>query len=145
MTHIVATPWKESSGICACCGSASKTIWGDLSNQDGTVAVYFVHWTVDSPSYHPNIDLILGEWGEGADSEQRVLASLEFKPATDGGAFMVIDGQQRFENKKTICGRGLQREEVIGTPLATEVFALVDALWISDPRLSEVKALNELA
>ena len=145
MTHLVANPWKESSGTCTCCGNTSKTIWGDLSNQERTLAVYFIQWTVNSPDHHPNIDLIVGEWGEGTDPQQRILVSLEFKPTTDGGSFMVIDAQHRFESKRTICGRGMLRAEVIGTPLASDVFALVDALWLNEPRLSEVKALNEMA
>ena len=140
---ITATPWKESGGTCACCGRASKTIWGDLTQDGKTLAVYFVQWTVESPEHEPNVDLVLGPWGEGALVENRSLVSLLFRPGRDGGSFMVIDSEKRFEAKRSVCGRALRRDEVVGTSLAEEVFRLVDALWLTDPRMVEVKALCE--
>ena len=142
---IIATPWKESSGVCDCCGGTSKKIWGELSVGEVTTAVYFVHWTVGSTKHFPNIDLILGPWGEGAKPESRVLVSLLYRPAADGGSFMIIDAQDRVQNYSTILGQSLRRVEVVGTPLAPEVFQLVDAVWLTDPRIAEVEELNNVA
>jgi len=89
--QLTATPWKESSGVCDCCGNASKRIWGDLSAGESTIAVYFVHWTVGNADHFPNIDLIIGPWGEGAKPEARALVSLLYRPSAEGGSFMVID------------------------------------------------------
>lgn len=139
---ITATPWKESSGTCECCGRESKTIWGDLSDSETTQAVYFVQWTVDAPEHLPNIDLVMGRWGEGASPDDRILVSLLFQPGEDGGSFMVIDGEGRPADSRTLCKRALRRTEVVGTPMASEVFGLVDALWLTESRLDEVKALN---
>jgi hypothetical protein len=141
-SRLAATPWKESGGKCACCGRTSKTIWGDLSQDKTTLAVYYVQWTVESPEHNPNIDLVLGQCGEATVAENRFLVSLLFKPATDGGAFMVIDAEERLQTKRNICGRAMRRCEVVGTPLAGEVFRLVDALWLTDPRMSEMQTLN---
>ena len=104
---ITATPWKESSGTCDCCGRTSKTIWGDLSSEASTLAVYFVQWTLGAPEHTPNIDLVLGKWGDGAEAQERVLVSLLYRPAPSGGSFMVIDGEGRHSNRQAICGRGL--------------------------------------
>ncbi|ERJ39770.1 hypothetical protein [Burkholderia cepacia] len=38
----------------------------------------------------------------------------------------------------------LAREQVIGTPLAPLVFQMIDALWITDPRIADVKALDNI-
>lgn len=141
-SHLAATPWEKSEGTCTCCGRTSKTIWGDLSQDNTALAVYFVQWTVGSSDHNPNFDFVLGPWGEGTLAENRVLVSLLFKPAADGGAFMVIDAEERLKAKRSICGRAMLRCEVVGTRFADEVFRLVDALWLTDPRMSEVQALN---
>ena len=140
---ITSTFWNESTGHCDCCGRVSKEIWGDLSDAAGTQAVYFVHWTVGAPEHFPNIDLVIGQWGEGAEPVNRDLVSLAYRPGPDGGSFMVIDGQGRPSDKRTLCGRALRRDEVVDTPLAAHVFSLVDALWMTEPRIAEVRALND--
>ena len=58
---------------------------------------------------------------------------------------MVIDAENRLPQKNALCGRALCRADVIGTPLAQEVFSLVDAIWLTEPRINEVKALNDAA
>ena len=140
--HIVATPWNEFGGICDCCERTSKTIWGDLGTDQTALAVYYVSWTVAAPEHHPKIDLIVGAWGDGTDPENRILVSLLFRPAADGGSFMVVDANDRLTSYRSVCGRAMRRAEVVGTPLGEEIITLVDALWASDPRISEVRALN---
>ena len=58
---------------------------------------------------------------------------------------MVIDGEGRRADDRSICKRSMKREEVVGTPLADEAFRLVDALWLTEPRIDEVKELNGAA
>jgi len=144
-SSLVATPWKESHGTCACCGQTSKTIWGDVSNGEATCAIYYIQWTVGAANHDVNIDLIIGPWGEGADVANRILVSVLYRPTGDGGAFMVIDANERLSAKSSVCGRAARRDEVIGTAFATEVFSLVDALWLTDPRVEEVQALCHLS
>jgi hypothetical protein len=140
--EMVATPWKESEVTCACCGGKSKTIWGDLSASDTTLAIYYVQWTVDSPEHMPNFDFVVGPWGDGTNPEDRILISLLFKPGPDGGSFMVIDSEKRLDRHRKICGRSMLRAEIVGTPLASEIFSFVDTIWLTDPRMSEVRDLN---
>lgn len=136
--------WNEAGGHCDCCGSTSKTIWGELADGSGeALALYFVQWTVGAPAHLVNIDLVIGRWGEGADPAKRILVSLLYRPSRDGGSFMVIDGQGRRPDDRSICGRAMKRDEVIGTPLAEHVFGLVDALWMTEPHLEEVRAFND--
>jgi hypothetical protein len=136
--------WNESTGYCDCCGKQSKTIWGDLGDSSGTKAVYFVQWTVDQPLHMPNFDLVLGRWGEGTAPQDRVLVSLLYQPRLGGGSFMVASGKGRRADDRTLCDRALERTDVIGTPLANEVFSLVDALWLTEPRIEGVRALDSI-
>ena len=140
----VATPWKASLGTCTCCGRTSKTVWGGLSTEQAAVATYFIQWTVGSREHDVNVDLIVGAWGEGTEAQDRVLVSVLYRPSPDGGSFMVIDGDERFAGKRELCGRAIRRAEVVGTPFAQEVFSLLDGLWLTDPRIAEVKALNDV-
>ena len=137
--ELTVAPWKESSGVCDCCSRTSRTIWGAVSAADQTRAVYYIQWTVGSADHNPNFDLILGAWGERADPSKRILVSLEYQP---GGSFMVIDSGHRPANTPSLCGRALKRSDVVRTPLAKEVFELVDAIWLQDPRIAEVRALG---
>jgi hypothetical protein len=56
---------------------------------------------------------------------------------------MVIDSGHRPANTSQLCGRALKRADVIGTPLASEVFQLVDAIWLQDARIAEVRRLAQ--
>jgi hypothetical protein len=140
-----ATFWNESMGHCDCCGKQSKTIWGDLADSSGTRAVYFVQWTVNEPEHMPNFDIILGPWGDGTAPNDRVLVSLLYQPRLGGGSFMVASGKGRRADDRSLCGRALERADVIGTPLANGVFSLIDSLWLTEPRIEEIRAMDTLA
>jgi hypothetical protein len=143
--NLIVNPWKEHSGQCDCCGHVTQRVWGDIASTSGRLAVYFVDWTVAQPTHYPNIDLIIGAWGDGSDPSSRVLLSILYRPASDGGSFMIVDAQQRAQQFHTLTNKGMLREEVVGTPLATEAFAMIDAIWLRDPRIHSLKALNQFA
>jgi len=137
--------WNESTGHCDCCGKQSKTIWGDLADSSGAKAVYFVQWTVDEPEHMPNVDIVIGPWGDETSPNDRVLVSLLYQPRPGGGSFMVANGKGRPADDRSICSRALERADVVGTPLANQVFSLVDSLWLTEPRIEGIRALDTLA
>jgi hypothetical protein len=143
--ELETTPAGESGGTCDCCGNTSKIIWGYVGTPQQTLAAYYVHWTVGSPNHYPNFDFVVGSWGEGAEPKQRILVSMLYQPRREGGSFMVVDSESRPANDPELCGRAMKRAEVIGTPLANEIFQLVDAVWLQDSRVSEVAALDNEA
>ncbi len=126
-------------GPCECCGGNSRRVWGYAHRADHTEAAYFVQWTLGHVDEHgAHFDLILGRWGEGADPRDRSAVSLEFRRTDHGPAFMVIDAASRDFASKELVGRALARSEVLGTPLATRAFAIVDAIWLQDARIEEI-------
>jgi hypothetical protein len=143
--NVRANFWNESAGHCDCCGKQSKTVWGDLADSSGTRAIYFVQWTVNEPGHMPNFDIVLGPWGDGTAPSDRVLVSLLYQPRPGGGSFMVASGKGRRADDRGLCGRALERADVIETPLANEVFSLVNALWLTEPRIEEIRVLDNLA
>lgn len=130
-------PTEESGGICNCCGSVSRKVWGFVHQDGRTVAAYFVHWTVGkSLETHPaNFDLIYGRWGDGAQKEDRCAISLIHFENQDRPGVMVIDADSRPHTSNGLAGSALRRDEVVGTPLASQVFAIFDAVLLQDPRL----------
>jgi hypothetical protein len=52
---------------------------------------------------------------------------------------MVIDSASRPVAASELVDRALCRGEVIGTALADQAFAIVDAIWLQEPRIEEVK------
>ena len=121
----------ESSGRCDCCGHSSHTIWGWIHSGPATVAAYWTNWADGHLSdVGATFDLVVGSWGEGTSIESRSAISLLYKAGPDGG-FMLIDAAPY----KSLAARQLQREEVVGTPLADQAFSLVDTIWEQDDRL----------
>ena len=142
---IFAKRWGEKGFDCECCGKVSKHVWGELSCADRVQAVYSLHWTVGAPDHLPNIDLILGPWGDGTKPSDRFLVAMTYRPQHGGGPVTIVDGDGRPANDSSICGKALARAEVIGRPIAEEVFELVDALWLTEPGVREMLTLDDLA
>jgi hypothetical protein len=103
---------------------------------DNTLAAYWMNWTIGHLSDPgANLDLILGRWGEEVSADDRVLVSLLHREQADGNpALMIIDAAERAGDKGELAGTVLDRADVIGTPLAAQVFALVDAIYEQDGR-----------
>ena len=51
---------------------------------------------------------------------------------------MVIDAETRPVADKSLVGKALRRDEVIGTPIAENAFAIVDAILAQDKRVAEL-------
>lgn len=126
----------ESGGHCDCCGNESRSVWGLVYEGETARAAYWMHWTVGHLSEPgANLDLVIGRWSDGATADDRVLVSLVHRQQPDGTpAIMVIDAADRAEAKGELASTALARADVVGTPLATRVFAIVDAIYLQDGR-----------
>jgi hypothetical protein len=101
---------------------------------DAVVAAYWMRWTVGhlvDPG--ANLDLVIGRWGEVANADERLAVSLIHREVPgEQPALMVIDAVSRPTT--SLAGRSLTRLEVVGTPLAEDVFDLVDVIYEQDGR-----------
>jgi hypothetical protein len=118
---------------CDACGDNSKSARGIVRGGGGETA-YLVHWGDGRLDEHgAHFDLLM------ARNPESFAVAVAFLAADEPG-FMVIDASQR----QTWSGfptpvRLLSREEVITTPLAEIVYAIIDAIWLQDPRLRELQ------
>ena len=127
----------ESWGHCDCCGQDSRSVWGWVHHDKGpTVAAYWMRWSAGHlEDDGANLDLILGKWADDAGPEDRFAVALVHKQQSDGTpALMVIDAQDRPVANGSLASIALRREDVIGTPLAKQVFAITDAIYLQDQR-----------
>ena len=129
----------KDTGPCDCCGSATRRVRGFVHYGPATEAAYFVGWTPGAVLRHgATFDLVLGAWGEGTGPGDRVAVSVAFKVTARGPEFMVVDATGRPHVTATMVERALTRAEVIGTATAARVFAVLDAIWVGDPRIAEL-------
>ena len=132
-------PSGESSGRCDCCGNETRTIWGHVRSGEQIVACYFLQWTRRMPQHFPNLDFLVGTWGDDRVHDRRLVSWL-FNPA--GASFMAIDSAARPAAKSPLCAQTLTREDVINdSSLLGFTTELIDAVWLGDPRVREVKEL----
>jgi hypothetical protein len=126
----------ESGGHCDCCGNESQSVWGMVHQGEATLAAYWVHWTVGHLSEPgANLDLVLGRWGHDATADDRFGVALIHRQQADGTpSLMVIDAADRPMSNGDLATTALAREDVIGTPIAEQVFSLVDAIYEQDGR-----------
>jgi hypothetical protein len=126
-------------GPCECCGDLSLLASGMVRLDDEPYAVHQVHWTTQQVARHgAEFYLILGRWGDGTTAADKFAVALHFFVESDRFGFMVVDADQTPMASHPLVGRALPRESVIDTPLAQEVFKLVDAIWLEDENISEV-------
>jgi hypothetical protein len=137
MRLVVELDGHSEFGPCECCGHTSRRVWGYLHDDDATRAAYLVTWTPGHLDHDPAFELIVGRWGEGATAADRVRVALRCRFSGSGPQFMVVDAARGDEARRALAAAELTRAQVVGTPLATDIFAMVDAIWLGDARLGE--------
>lgn len=145
--QIVTTEWAKfmlepleaRDSSCECCGSVTRTVWGNLDDESGTVAAYYVTWTPGKPDHRASFDLIVGSWGEGTDHTDRCGISLEYSSSGDPAGLRVLEEVKPDVANSDLVGFSLGRDQIIGTAAAAKVFAMVDAIFMNEPRIEEVR------
>jgi hypothetical protein len=122
----------HTSGHCECCGGTTRRVWGFVSRTGAPVGAYFVTWTQGRPEHGAKFDFILGKWGDAATRGDRYSVALDYRLIDGAPQFMVVDANNRETLESPLFGIALKRSDIIGTQLAAQVFAIVDAVYMSD-------------
>ena len=124
---------------CECCGKTTRGVSGWIEDSDKTLAAYLIHWTQSSKEHDANFDLIFGKWGAEATPNDRSVASFAYRPSEN--SFMVVDSRTRPAGQcNQVALFPLTRDEIVGTPLASYLFGLLDAVWLQDPRITDIRS-----
>ena len=107
-----------------------------MYRSDIPTAAYYVEWT---PSQRDAaFDLITGKWGKDASPSDRQAVSVAFR-VLDTGPFMLQDASVRGIGSRPLVSSALTRVEVLGQPLAADVFQICDSIYLADPRIKELR------
>ena len=130
---------QRQFGPCKCCGNLTNRVWGYVYRDASALAAYFVEWTPGHVDRSAAFDLILGKWGDDTSPLDRQAVALDFRHIQTGPSFMVVDAANRkVSTSPLISSRSLRRDEIIGKPISAEIFAVVDAIYLNDPRIVEL-------
>src|SRR6059058_829548 len=119
-------------GPCSCCGNMTRRVWGYVTQDDATIAAYFVEWTPGHEEKAANFDLIIGKWGEDAGRVSRKAVALDFRQLETGPAFRVINAADRPVGTNSLVGEALSREQIIGEPIAQTIFSICDTVFLQE-------------
>jgi hypothetical protein len=138
--NITIEPSKSSdTGPCACCGKMSRTVWGYLSVDGVARAVYYVQWTLGEVRRHgANVDLLMGDWGDGATAQSRVAVSLVVRMGRGGVELTTIDPGDRPHAQSGLAAHALPGRQVFANPVAADAYAFMHAVFGQDPRVREI-------
>ena len=145
MIEFTASRWHESTGACPCCGRHSRLAWGGVSSTHVVCAVYFVHWSCAAPDHPAHVDLIVGPWGQDGSADERRLLALRYLPRPGGGELVVIDGASRPAAASLVCANVLTEATFAAAPDAGRIQAMLAALWMNEPAVAELRALDGIA
>jgi len=139
--HFDVEPMGQGGGHCDCCGSESRTMWGNIISEGTVIACYFVQWTRGQPEHFPNLDFLIGRWGDDTNND-RVLVSWLYSASRK--QFMIVDSGARPASSSELCSRAMTREQVLSSSgLLQQAKDLLDAVWMGDKRIEEVKATDD--
>ncbi len=140
MQNITIELGKEKEfGPCDCCGQMSRTVWGYLSVDGTSRAVYYVQWTLGEVKRHgANIDLVLGEWGDTSTPAQRVAVSLVYRIGPHGPEFASIDPDERPHASAGLADNRIPGRHVLGNPVGADAYAFTHAIFGQDARVREL-------
>ncbi len=124
-------------GVCPCCGSDTAYTRGVVENDGPQLASYLIKWTVGDPSHGMGWLVSLSDPVSGRE------VSISLSYSFEHASFMVRHiGDYSWDDDDTAgFGELLDRDQVIGTPLAGRVFEIVDDIWLSDPYVQAFVAL----
>jgi len=130
---------RKDLGPCPHCGQRTSRVWGYAYDSDTAGAAYYVEWTPLHAERQATFDLIIGRWGKDAHAADRQGVSVAFRVLETGPSFMVQNAATRPIGSSSLISAALDRNAVIGSPLADVVFALCDLVYLADPRIAELR------
>lgn len=132
---------QKDSGPCPCCGDLTRIVWGHVFSDEHARAVYYARWTLNQAKHGALWMVSVGDWED--PNGERWSVGLDSRAPDGRIAFMLIDAEETPWGNAPGLGKPLTRDEALGTPLAEEVFQIVDACLEQDARLVAMRETLE--
>ena len=132
--------------LCDCCGNKTKTVWGYVYEGDNAIAAYFVQWTQNNKEHFPNFDFLIGTWGDESIQDKKLISWVYNATHEGEGSYMVIDAVNRPAAQSDLCSKALKREEAVTNCHLMKISKeILDAVWLNDSRIEEIKNFGKEA
>lgn len=122
---------------CPCCGGRTTALTRFVHKDEDAHAVYLATFSGNHPEKVVSLAVGLGEWGEGATTNDRVAFAMQLRCTAAGFAVAVVDGNTSPWSGAAFLGRLLSREEALAHPLIREAFHLTDHIVEEDEPIRE--------
>ncbi len=113
----------------------TRIVRGFVNDENGAYAVYLVRWAPGRPQHDATIAVSIGGWG-GDESTPRRLVVLSHRILESGPGFMIVNAAESPWVADGFLGSPVSRDEALASPLAAQVFAILDAADEQDSRLN---------
>ncbi len=133
----IETGTENVVGHCDCCGHESRLFRGFVYQDDAAHGVYVCYYTARHSELGVSMAISLGGWGENADPSNKECILLEWRKMDAGPACRVVDFVAESWVDERLLGRVISRDESMASGRASEAFAVSDAVWLVDQRLSD--------
>ena len=122
---------------CECCGGQTTVLTRFVYRDGDAHAVYYARYSDNYPDRVVTVTISLGEWGKGANPDQRVAFALEIHSTENEYQIGLIDAERSPWREAKILGRTLDRSEALAHPLVNEVFHITDHIVAEDTPIHE--------
>ena len=121
---------------CACCGETTIQISGEIEVQGEYLSWYSARWSEAHSDQPLLVTIYAGDWREGAAQETRwaTRVSVVYEPEP-GCSLLDWDPEHRETIDRFVP---LDRNDVLNSSYAPELWACVDAVLMKDKRLEKV-------
>jgi hypothetical protein len=138
--EIVVIPEVEEEVPCEHCGQSALRSEGRLEHREMPLARFSVRWRPGDPQ-HPALHVLyLGNWATRSVQDGPAVAAADFLGGSGGGFYLRDDAPQLLKSLKPWRPFFIQRAHAIGQSLGEELFAMLDAIHVKDPRLQEMRS-----
>jgi len=127
----------SQSEPCPCCGGRTTQLTRFVYRDGDAYAVYYARFSDNHPDRSVVATISLGEWGDGAESTQRVAFAFELRLTPDSFQVGLIDADASPWHDEQFIGRTLNREEALKHPRVSEVYHITDHMVVDDLPLKE--------
>lgn len=79
--------------------------------------------------------ILIGHWGDGTGAPDRAIVSIDLRHDEPRGMTVIDPPDEIVARFSALAANALSREQVIGQPVATDVFDICDAVCLEDARI----------
>jgi len=127
----------RSTGLCDCCQNETISLSGFVSTESESLAAYFIAYTNGQPDHGAEFTFVVGKWGEEAMAKDRFVIVMHHFP--EKGFMIDRNIEEKKANMRELASNFLNREDIIGSRFADTLFSIVDAVYMKDSRLDEMR------